>query len=95
MALRCHICGGDAFRASEYRAESVRAPARECMTCHALVLDEEAATSDEERDSVRIAAAARAAHCADAPLHGKLPDEEPVTQAKGGRRVLGPPTAPR
>lgn len=57
----CDICGGDTFIAAEYRAEGVVAPARECARCKALVLDEGVATSEEERDSVRLAAAARAA----------------------------------
>jgi hypothetical protein len=57
----CDICGGSTFVAAEYRAEGVVAPARECAQCKALVLDEAVATSQEERDSVRIAAAARAA----------------------------------
>ena len=83
MAMRCHICGGDVFVASEYWTDSVRAPAKECASCHALVLDEGAATSEEELDSVRLAAAARAACCAEEPLRGRPGDEEPATQPKG------------
>jgi hypothetical protein len=75
----CNICGGDNFIASEYWTDDVRAPARECATCHALVLDETAASSEQERDSVRLAVAARAAHSTDKPLCGQLPNEERVT----------------
>jgi hypothetical protein len=81
--MRCQICGGDVFVPSEYWTDGVRAPAKECASCHALALDEGAATSDEERDSVRLAAAARAAYCAGEPLRGLLPDEEPATQPRG------------
>ena len=38
-----------------------RAPALECARCHALVLDEDAAGTDSERDSVKLAKAVRAA----------------------------------
>ncbi len=60
--------------ASEYCAGSVRAPAMECAHCHALLLDEAAATSEQERESVRMAVAARAAHCAAEPLRGLWPE---------------------
>ena len=60
--MRCNICGGDRFNPAEYRADGVVAPAKECATCRALVLDEEAATSEADRNSVRLAVAARAAH---------------------------------
>jgi hypothetical protein len=59
--MRCNICGGDRFNTAEYRADGVVAPAKECATCRALILDEEAA-AEEDRDSVRLAVAARAAH---------------------------------
>jgi hypothetical protein len=72
----CNICGGENFTVSEYCTDGVRAPARECATCHALVLDEEAASSEAERDSVRLAVAARAVYCTGEPLYGLLPNEE-------------------
>jgi hypothetical protein len=62
--MRCNVCGGENLTAVEYRAGSIRAPAMECDKCHAIVLDEAAATSEEERDSVRLAKAARAAQSA-------------------------------
>ena len=79
---------------SEYRTDSVRAPARECAVCHALVLDEEAATSQEERDSVRVAAAARAACSVDTAIGGDF-DEEPVTIPSASGRTLGAVLPPR
>ena len=93
--MRCLICGGDVFILSEYRTDTVRAPARECAICHALVLDEEAATSEEERDSVRLAAAARAACSVDAALGGAIEgnfDEEPPTiPSVSGRELAALP----
>jgi hypothetical protein len=93
--MRCQICGGDVFTSTEYRTDSVRAPARECAGCRALVLDEDAATSQEERHSVRMAVAARAACSADEHLPGQLRDEEPVTLPAAGGRTLGAVVPPR
>jgi hypothetical protein len=73
--MRCNICGGDRLTASEYRTGSVRAPAMECVACHAIVLDESLATSEQERDSVRLAVAARAASCATEPRQGQWLEE--------------------
>jgi hypothetical protein len=56
----CTTCGGVRFDRSEYRTGEVNAPAFECIECHTLNLDESAANSDEERESVRQAKAARA-----------------------------------
>jgi hypothetical protein len=63
--MHCHVCGGDRFSHVEYTAaDDVRAPAFECVRCHAIGLDEAAARSEEERESVRLAKAARAAQAA-------------------------------
>jgi hypothetical protein len=59
----CNVCGSRAFNATEYRTgpdAAHRAPAFECRGCGAISLGEEAAASDEERDSVRVAIALRA-----------------------------------
>lgn len=76
---------------SEYRTGSVRAPARECAICHALVLDEQAATSEEERDSVRLAAAARAACSVDAAIEGNFDEEPPTVPSASGRALAAMP----
>jgi hypothetical protein len=60
-SVKCSVCGSDRFIASEYKMDGGKAPALECVRCHALNLDEAAASSDEERDCVRLAVAARAA----------------------------------
>jgi hypothetical protein len=60
ILMRCTNCGGERFQPSEYWTGSVRAPALECEHCRSLILDEEAAHTEEERDSVRLAVAARA-----------------------------------
>ncbi len=73
--MRCDVCGSESLTATEYCAGSVRAPAMECTRCHAIVLDEAVATSDQERDSVRMAVAVRAAQCAAEPLSGSWPEE--------------------
>jgi hypothetical protein len=87
--MRCHICGGKAFTSSEYCTNGVRAPAKECASCLALVLDERAATSDEERDSVRWAVAARAAYCAGEPFRRRRPGDEPETRPGGSAVCRG------
>jgi hypothetical protein len=61
--MQCNVCGGERFTKSEYQMDPGPAPALECLHCHALNLDEEAARSEEERDSVRLAVAARARAC--------------------------------
>ncbi len=73
----------------------------ECVDCHALVLDESVATSEQERDSVRLAVAARAAHCAAEPLHGLWPEPEDPERPKapnqpnqGDRSRSGHPREP-
>jgi hypothetical protein len=59
----CNICGSRIFGIIEYRQgghAAPRAPAFECRGCGAISLGEEAAASDEERESVRVAIARRA-----------------------------------
>jgi hypothetical protein len=57
--MRCKVCGHDELFETEYRTGKLTAPALECAKCHALDLDERVAKSDEDRDSVRRAVAAR------------------------------------
>jgi hypothetical protein len=59
--MRCLVCGSDDLKRAEYKTGDVRAPAFECGRCHAIHLDEVAASSDEDRESVRRAVAARQA----------------------------------
>jgi len=59
--MRCKNCGEREFLPAEYRSGGVSAPAIECAHCHVLNLDEEAAHTEEERDSVRLAVALRVA----------------------------------
>jgi hypothetical protein len=56
----CDVCGNGHFTTTEYRAGACRAPALECDFCHAVNLREEAATTEEERASVKMAIAIRA-----------------------------------
>ncbi len=56
----CDVCGGRAFEPSFYTVGLGRvAPAFECRECTALVLDEGAATSEDDRYAVRLAIAIR------------------------------------
>ena len=64
--MSCKNCGERDFVPSEYRSGTVNAPAMECAHCHVLNLDEEAARTEEERDSVRLAVALRVAVIEDA-----------------------------
>jgi hypothetical protein len=66
MDMQCSVCGGEHFVAARYKMDGVYAPALECARCHALNLDEAAARSVEDLDSVRMAVAARAASVLDA-----------------------------
>ncbi len=79
--MKCTVCGGTRFVSSEYKTAEMTAPAMACATCMAIVLEEGVARTDEERESVKIAMALRAA-VQDAPP--TLPmlgdeDEEEVT----------------
>ncbi len=57
--MHCKVCGSDQLIETEYETGSLRAPALECVKCHALNLDERAAKSERDLDSVRRAVAAR------------------------------------
>jgi C4-type Zn-finger protein len=64
--MQCPACKTTAgFSASEYRipyqSGPVRAPALECLECSAIVLDEIAAHTDKELESVRQARVVRPA----------------------------------
>ena len=60
--IRCPQCDGDVLIAAEYVTKStVRAPALKCARCKMLHLDEAVARSPDERESVRMAKAERAA----------------------------------
>ena len=73
--MKCSVCGGDQFVASQYKMESGFAPALECTRCRALNLDEAVAHSKQDLDSVRMAVAARAASVLDSD--SSEPDELP------------------
>lgn len=61
----CTVCSGTRFVSAEYNTgeahRSRPAPALECVTCHAVFLEEGIARTEEERASVKIAIALRAA----------------------------------
>jgi hypothetical protein len=59
--MKCNVCGGSRFVAIEYRMGDMGAPAMECVKCRAIVLEEGVARTKEERESVKIAIAMRAA----------------------------------
>jgi hypothetical protein len=59
--MKCTVCGGTRFVATEYKTGDRRAPALECSQCLAIVLEEGVARTNEERESVKIAIALRAA----------------------------------
>jgi hypothetical protein len=64
----CNVCGGTTLLRTEYRAgQGVVAPALACADCAAISLDESVAECDEERESVKLAKAARAAAVGDEP----------------------------
>jgi hypothetical protein len=67
----CNVCGSDRLAKTKYRTPSgVQAPAWECQSCLAIILHDSAAQSDDERDSVRLAKAARAVVIDDEPQRG-------------------------
>ena len=73
--MQCEICGWTLFRSAEYRAcRGQTAPAFECTQCGAITLDEAAAQSAKERDSVKTAIAVRAEIIAGR----SLPPDEPA-----------------
>jgi hypothetical protein len=73
--MRCTVCGGSQFVATEYKTGEMTAPAMECATCLAIVLEEGVARTDEERSSVKIAIALRAA-VQDAPAFEPVRDDD-------------------
>jgi hypothetical protein len=70
-ALVCGVCGwsGD-FVAAVYASNAGTAPALECTRCRALILHEDAARNDHERESVKLAKAVRSAICEVAEPNG-------------------------
>ena len=60
----CEVCGWDRFERAEYACEAGNVPAFACVRCGAVALSEDAATTEEERTSVRLAIAIREAICA-------------------------------
>ncbi len=61
VTITCEICGAHEFAPAEYASDAGRAPALECTRCKALILDERAAYTEEERESVKLAKGVRAA----------------------------------
>jgi len=59
--MKCSVCGGTEFTATEYKTGETSAPALECVRCSAIVLEAGVARTDEERASVKQAIALRAA----------------------------------
>jgi hypothetical protein len=59
--MRCGNCGGSDLERAEYKMADGCAPAWQCAKCNTLTLDPSLARTDEERDSVRLAIAGRAA----------------------------------
>jgi hypothetical protein len=59
--MLCNVCECSDFISSDYvMPDGRKAPALECTGCHAIVLDEVAAHTEEERESVKLAKAIRA-----------------------------------
>jgi hypothetical protein len=57
----CNVCGSSRLGKGRYRTPAgVMAPSWECKDCLAITLDDSVAESEDERDSVRLAKAARA-----------------------------------
>ena len=56
----CTVCGNERLSAMEYRlGEAQTCPAMSCDACGAIRLEEDAAQTDEERESVREAISTR------------------------------------
>jgi hypothetical protein len=55
----CDVCGDDRFERVEYASEVGTVPAFACARCGDIVLSMDAAKTEEERSSVRIAIAVR------------------------------------
>jgi hypothetical protein len=63
--MHCKVCGHEGLIEAEYRTGEFTAPALECSKCQAIHLDERAAKSEKDLDSVRRAVVAR--HSASGP----------------------------
>jgi hypothetical protein len=72
--MTCPVCGNEDFVTTEYKAGDIVAPALECMACKAVVLDVEAGRTDEERESIKLAIAARASS-RNLPAAERVPDQ--------------------
>lgn len=73
----CSVCGSLAV--TEYRcSDTDRCPALSCNACGAITLREEAASTSEERDSVRLAIALRTA-LGQSRLEGSVPSSYPAS----------------
>jgi hypothetical protein len=79
----CNVCGSRDLRATVYRFGPREAPAMECASCKTLVVTEEAADTDEERESVRRVLSLRC----------ELSKELPATIAPPGRDGMWGPRA--
>jgi hypothetical protein len=76
----CPVCNGEDFVVIEYvTTHGVRAPAFRCVRCEAIHLDEAAARTEEERESVRLAKAQRASASAQFAATPVEPLDEEVT----------------
>jgi hypothetical protein len=82
----CPICEGETFVPIDYKAPTFRAPALECASCRAILLDEDAARSDRERHSVRLAAKVRAGLSSGTYPRVTTRVDTPVFLAAGDRR---------
>ena len=70
--MLCNVCEWTDFVPAEYVLEDGRrAPALQCTGCGAIVLDESAAETEEERDTVKVAVAKRAEIIAGGPLSSR------------------------
>jgi hypothetical protein len=53
--MRCQICDKGVLEVTEYTAGELRAPALQCQSCKAFVLDEDMGLDEDERDEIRKA----------------------------------------
>ncbi len=101
LRMRCTVCGGTRFVATEYNTGDGRtrvpAPALECVKCLAIVLEEGVARSDEERESVKMAIAMRAAVQDAPPVQDDrdpfVESERPAAEPKVASPPVGNPKA--
>jgi hypothetical protein len=63
-SMRCSVCEGSTFTVIDYRnSADGHCPALECLSCHAISLDESAANTNAERECVRLASIVRRQLC--------------------------------